>query len=93
MEVLSHVDTGLTPIPAGPPHHRSRHRSAPPAREQFVIATHSPILLACPDAAIYELDDAGLAPCAYDDLDTVRFTRAFLDAPARFVHAALDDLD
>jgi len=41
----------------------------------------------------YELDDAGLAPCAYDDLDTVRFTRAFLDAPARFVHPALDDLD
>lgn len=63
------------------------------AGAQFVIATHSPILLACPDAAIYELDDAGLTPCAYDDLDTVRFTRAFLDAPARFVHAALDDLD
>ena len=40
-----------------------------------------------------ELDDAGLAPCAYDDLDTVRFTRAFLEAPDRFVHAALDDLD
>ncbi len=62
------------------------------AGAQFVIATHSPVLLASPDAAIYELDDAGLEPCAYDDLDTVRFTRAFLEAPDRFVHAALDDL-
>ena len=58
---------------------------------QFVIATHSPILLACPDAAVYELDDAGLARCAYDDLDAVRFTRGFLDAPERFVRAALGE--
>jgi predicted ATPase len=62
------------------------------AGAQFVIATHSPILLACPDARIYELDDRGLAPCTYDALDAVRFTRAFLDAPDRFIHAALDDL-
>ena len=39
---------------------------------QFVIATHSPILLACPGARIYELDEHGLAECAYDDLDAVR---------------------
>jgi predicted ATPase len=58
---------------------------------QFVIATHSPILLACPGAQIYELYDTGLAPCAYDDLDAVRFTRGFLDAPERFIRAALDD--
>jgi predicted ATPase len=53
------------------------------AGAQFVIATHSPVLLACPDARIYELDDAGIAACAYDDLDTVRLTRGFLDAPER----------
>ena len=61
------------------------------AGAQFVIATHSPILLACPDALIYELDASGLARCAYDDLDAVRFTRGFLDAPERFIRAALDD--
>jgi predicted ATPase len=61
------------------------------AGAQFVVATHSPILLACPGARIYELDDAGLAPCAYDDLDAVRFTRGFLDAPERFIRAALQD--
>jgi len=58
---------------------------------QFVIATHSPILLACPGATIYELDDAGLRPTAYDDLDAVRLTRGFLEAPERYLRAALED--
>ena len=31
------------------------------------------------------------APCAYDDLETVRLTRGFLDAPDRFLRATLDD--
>jgi predicted ATPase len=63
------------------------------AREgaQFVVATHSPVLLACPGARIYELDESGLAPCEYDDLEAVRFTRGFLDAPDRFLRAALDE--
>ncbi len=56
---------------------------------QFVIATHSPILLACPGARIYELDENGLAECAYDDLDAVRLTRGFLEAPERYLRAAL----
>ena len=59
------------------------------AGAQFIIATHSPILLACPGARIYELDDDGAAPCSYDALDSVRTTRAFLDAPERFIRAAL----
>jgi predicted ATPase len=57
---------------------------------QFVIATHSPVLLACPEATIFELDDAGIAPCAYDDLETVRLTRGFLDAPDRYLRAAIE---
>jgi predicted ATPase len=58
---------------------------------QFVIATHSPILLAQPDARIYELDERGLAECPYDALDTIRLTRGFLDEPERFLRAALED--
>jgi predicted ATPase len=61
------------------------------AGAQFIVATHSPILLACPDARIYELDESGLAPCAYDDLDAVRLTRGFLEAPERYLRAALED--
>ena len=58
---------------------------------QFIIATHSPILLACPDARIYELDDDGFRECAYDDLDAVRLTRGFLGDPERYLRAALGD--
>jgi predicted ATPase len=61
------------------------------AGAQFVIATHSPFLLAIPGARIYELDDRGIAACAYDDLDAIRFTRGFLDAPERYLRAALGD--
>jgi predicted ATPase len=58
---------------------------------QFVIATHSPILLACPGARIYELTERGVESCAYDDLDAVRLTRGFLDDPERYLRAALAD--
>jgi predicted ATPase len=61
------------------------------AGAQFVVATHSPILLACPGARLYELDEGGIAPCDYDDLEAVRLTRGFLDAPARYIRAALED--
>ena len=63
------------------------------AGAQFVIATHSPILLAFPEARIYELDADGIAPCAYDDLDAVRLTRGFLAAPDRYLRAALEESD
>ncbi|WP_445149483.1 AAA family ATPase [Baekduia sp. Peel2402] len=62
------------------------------AGAQFIIATHSPILLACPGARIYELDDDGAAECSYDALDAVRLMRGFLDAPDRYLRATLDDL-
>jgi predicted ATPase len=61
------------------------------AGAQFVIATHSPILLAIPGARIYELSAGGFARCAYDDLDAVRLTRGFLEAPERYLRAALED--
>src|SRR3954466_948325 len=61
------------------------------AGAQFIIATHSPILLACPGAAIYELTTDGISPCAYYDLDTVRLARGFLQAPERYLRAALDE--
>jgi predicted ATPase len=59
------------------------------AGAQFVIATHSPVLLATPGARIYELGDTGIATCDYDDLDTVRLMRGFLEAPERYLRAAL----
>lgn len=58
---------------------------------QFIIATHSPFLLAIPNARIYELDDRGISECSYDDLDAIRFTRGFLDAPEVYLRATLGD--
>jgi predicted ATPase len=55
------------------------------AGAQFIIATHSPVLLACPGARIFELDEAGFSECAYDDLDAVRLTRGFLSDPERYL--------
>ena len=62
------------------------------AGAQFVVATHSPILLATPGANLYEFDERGVAASAYDDLEAVRLTRSFLEAPERFVRAALAGL-
>ena len=52
---------------------------------QFVIATHSPLLLAYPGAVIYSFDRTPVARVAYDDLDHVRLTREFLQDPERFL--------
>jgi predicted ATPase len=61
------------------------------AGAQFVVATHSPILLACRDARIYELDAAGVTTPDYDDLQAVSLTRGFLAAPERYLMAIDSD--
>jgi predicted ATPase len=52
---------------------------------QFLIATHSPILLAYPSATIYEIGERGLVPTAYADTEHYRVTRAFLEDPGAFL--------
>lgn len=52
---------------------------------QFVIATHSPILMSVPGAAIYSFDEHPVAPVDYDQLESVTLMRDFLQAPARFL--------
>jgi predicted ATPase len=51
---------------------------------QLVIATHSPILMAYPGAAIYCLGADGIARIAYEDTEHYRITRDFLNSPERF---------
>jgi predicted ATPase len=46
---------------------------------QFVIATHSPILLSLPSALIYELDANGVHEVTWDASATVRTMRAFFE--------------
>jgi predicted ATPase len=52
---------------------------------QFIIATHSPILLGFPDAVIYSCDAAPIAPVQFEDLDHVVITRDFLNGRERFL--------
>ena len=48
---------------------------------QFIIATHSPILLAFPGATILQAEDGQLQAAEWGDLEHVRVTRAFLNDP------------
>ena len=58
---------------------------------QFVIATHSPILLALPGASILQAEGATLARADWNDLEHVRVTRAFLNDPAAVLRHLRDD--
>jgi predicted ATPase len=48
------------------------------AGSQFVIATHSPILMAYPHARIFQCGHRGIEPVAYEDTDHFRVTRDFV---------------
>jgi predicted ATPase len=54
---------------------------------QFIVATHSPILLAFPGATIYSFDSTPVRPVRYDELEHVVLTREFLNAPERYIRA------
>jgi len=58
---------------------------------QFLIATHSPILMALPGAAILLAEDGRLQRTAWNDIEHVRVTRAFLADPAVQLRRLLDD--
>lgn len=58
---------------------------------QFIVATHSPILLAYPEASIYQLSQDGIDITAYDDVEHVKLTRDFLDQPNRYINRLLTD--
>ena len=52
---------------------------------QFIVATHSPILLAFPNALIYSCDRVPIESVRFDELDHVVLTRDFLNDPAKFL--------
>jgi predicted ATPase len=60
------------------------------ARSQFIVATHSPILLAYPAATIYELGSQGLQSVRYEETEHFRVTRDFLNRHPTMVQTLLD---
>ena len=52
---------------------------------QFILATHAPILMALPEARLYEIRGDALAQAEFDELEHVRMMREFLEAPDTFL--------
>ena len=69
--------------------HDLAHRKS----SQFLIATHSPILMAYPDARIYWLSKQGLAPVEYEETEHYRLTRDFLLNRERYLRRLMADED
>ncbi|MFI9503635.1 AAA family ATPase [Nocardia sp. NPDC052566] len=60
------------------------------ARSQFVIATHSPLLMSYPDAWIYQIGDDGYELVDYEETAHYRLTRTFLENPDTYLDMLLD---
>ena len=60
------------------------HDLATVGRAQFLIATHSPIILAYPGAVILSLDGEAIEPVDYRETKHFLITRDFLNSPERF---------
>lgn len=68
------------------------HELEAPAHAQFLIATHSPIILSYPGAVLFSLDGDSIPEIAYLETEQYRVTRDFLNAPERyFKHLFRDD--
>lgn len=52
---------------------------------QFIIATHSPILMSLPDAKILSIENDAIKTASYEDLEHVNLTRSFLNDPHNFL--------
>ena len=60
---------------------------------QFIVATHSPILMAYPGASIYLLDETGVQPVEYRETEHYQLTRRFLEDPERMFRYLFSEED
>lgn len=58
---------------------------------QFVIATHSPILLGTPDADIYSFDDGRVQKVSYEETDSYQITKMFIENRSYLLERLLRD--
>jgi predicted ATPase len=58
---------------------------------QVIMATHSPMLMAYPDARLLRLSKYGLEPVSVKDTDHYKIMREFCEDPAGFVEAVMED--
>lgn len=67
------------------------HQLEQPGHAQFLIATHSPILMAYPGAKIIYFDDHEMKPFDYQNTEHYQLTRGFLENPERYFRWLFDD--
>ena len=58
---------------------------------QFIISTHSPILMTFPDAEVVEITDEGIRSVNYKDTEHFVVTKRFMDAPEKIVESLLGE--
>lgn len=58
---------------------------------QFIIATHSPILMAIPGASLYEITDSGVDKVPFEETEHYYITKTFLDDPNAFLRHLHDE--
>ena len=58
---------------------------------QFIVSTHSPILLGYPNARIYLLSEQGISETSYEETEQYALTRSFLNDRDRFLHYLFTD--
>ena len=58
---------------------------------QFIIASHSPILLGIPDAQILSFDDGVIHECEYEDTDSYQVTEMFINNREYFLSRLLSE--
>ena len=61
------------------------HAMAKAGHAQFIIASHSPILLACPDSTIYCFNEAPIKPVSYEQTDYYQIYKGFMNNPEAFI--------
>jgi predicted ATPase len=67
------------------------HQLDKSGRAQFLIATHSPMLICYPGASIYQFDESGVHETSYEDTEHFYLTKSFLDNPALYLRHLMDN--
>ncbi len=60
------------------------------AGSQFIISTHSPILMTFPGAEVWEITESGIRSVPYRETEHYQITRRFLEAPERMLRYLLN---
>lgn len=58
---------------------------------QFIIASHSPILLGIPDAALLSFTSDSISPCTYEETESYQVTEMFINEREYFLKKLLSD--